>query len=67
VKAKWVKFDGDKLDWNDTYESEWLGQATGRPARDLGGEQAEIIGIACRQGAVLDSVGLILKKGVEVP
>jgi hypothetical protein len=61
VKATWVKRNGGQLDWTDTYESNWLGEATGRPTRDLGGEGTEVIGIALREGLVVDSVGLILK------
>lgn len=66
VKAKWVKSNGGKLDWTDTYESDWLGEPTGRPLRELGGEGKEVLGIASRQGLVVDSVGLILKRNAAV-
>ena len=62
VKAKWVKTKGGQLDWTDTYESEWLGEPTGRPNRELGGQGKEVIGIAVKQGLVVDSVGLIVTR-----
>jgi hypothetical protein len=62
VRPKWVSQKDGQLDWTNAYDGNWLGDPTGRPARDLGGQGAEVVGIAVRQGLVVDSVGLLLKQ-----
>jgi hypothetical protein len=58
-----VKPNG-RLDPNDSYTSDWLGFAEANAkARTLGGEGRRVIGIHCRQGAILDGIALVLEAG----
>ncbi|QVL31931.1 hypothetical protein KIH39_24355 [Telmatocola sphagniphila] len=58
-----IKADGS-LDPADNYTSEWLGvEVNGAKETKLGGTGRAVIGIHCKQGAILNSVGLVLDNG----
>jgi hypothetical protein len=68
VRIKFVRRTDKGLDPSDTYQSDWLGTPTpGRETRQLLGEGEEVLGIAARQGIILDSVGLLFRPAAKPP
>jgi hypothetical protein len=68
VRIIFVKRTDQGLDLSDTYESDWLGTpAPNREPQKLAGEGEEIIGVAARQGIILDSVGLLYRPAAKPP
>lgn len=62
VRVVFMRVDAQgRLDRNDSYKSDWIGAASGRPTQTLGGDGSKIIGIYGRRTAVLDAVGLLLE------
>jgi hypothetical protein len=55
-----VTSDG-QLDKNDSYTSDWIGDASGKPPVKVGGTGAKVIGVHGRKAAVLDAVGLVME------
>ena len=47
------------LDPKDTYTSQWIGYHEGGTETTLGGGGTPIIGISCRQGAILNALALV--------
>lgn len=63
VQLVFMKLGSDgKLDPADRYESDWVGYPTGGASKSLGGDGRRVIGLNCRQGAILDGVALVLDK-----
>ena len=56
------KPDG-RLDPADSYTSDWFGTQGEQEAKTLAGDGTPVIGIHCRQGAILDALALVLRKG----
>jgi hypothetical protein len=68
VRITFVRKTDHGLDLTDTYQSDWLGTPTpGRDPQKLLGEGEEIVGVAMRQGIVLDSVGLLYREATKPP
>jgi len=61
VKVVFVRQNGERLDWTDSYESDWLGVPRGTEPVKLGGEGQFVLGIEAHQGLVLDAVALIVR------
>jgi hypothetical protein len=59
-----VKADG-KLDPADSYTSDWCGEAADQPLKTLAGDGTRVIGLVCRQGAILDGLALVVEKSGE--
>ena len=61
VRVTFMKLGADgKLDPKDSYTSDWLGadKVEGKEVR-LGGDGRTVIGLNCRQGAILNAVALV--------
>jgi len=56
-----VKADG-QLDPADSYTSDWFGDAGEQPLKTLAGDGRRVLGINCRQGAILNGLALVLEK-----
>jgi hypothetical protein len=61
VKAVFVRQKGERLDWTDSYESDWIGVPRGTDPVKLGGEGQMALGLEVRQGLVLDAVALLVR------
>jgi hypothetical protein len=61
VKVIYVRQQVDAFDPSDTYESAWLGKPRGERETRLGGDGQIACGLHCKQGLVLDAVGLIVR------
>jgi pimeloyl-ACP methyl ester carboxylesterase len=62
VRVVFMRIDAQgRLDPKDSYKSDWIGAASGRPTQTLGGDGSKVIGIYGRRTAVLDAVGLLLE------
>jgi hypothetical protein len=68
VRIIFVRRTDQGLDLSDMYESDWLGTPTpDRESRKLAGQGEEIIGVAIRQGIIVDSVGLLYRQAAQLP
>jgi hypothetical protein len=63
VKIIFVRRNGETLDLTDSYDSEWLGTPRGEEPRKLAGDGPNVIGLHCKQGLVLDGIGLVVRPG----
>jgi hypothetical protein len=61
VQVVFMRISNGQLQPDDSYQSDWIGTPTGRPAKQLGGSGAKVLGIHGGKGLVVDSVGLILE------
>jgi hypothetical protein len=55
-----LRADG-KLDPKDQYAGEWIGFPDNGNEVKLGGDGRRVIGIDCRQGAIIDGVALVME------
>jgi hypothetical protein len=65
IKVIFVRHNGNELNVNDNYESDWLGKPRGDEPRKLAGDGQNVIGLHCKQGLVLDGIGLVVRPAVE--
>ena len=55
-----MRWDGGRLDPNDQYQADWIGNSGKDAPQTLGGDAKSVLGIFGGKGIVLDSVGLVL-------
>ncbi|HEV3443140.1 MAG TPA: zinc-ribbon domain-containing protein [Gemmataceae bacterium] len=56
-----IAADG-RLNPADSYTSDWFGFPGQEPAKTLAGDGRKVIGIHCRQGAILNGIALVLER-----
>lgn len=61
IRVAFMRIDGDRLDPNESYVSEWIGNPTGQTPKTLNGDGAFVVGVHCRATLILDAVGLVFK------
>jgi hypothetical protein len=61
VEVVFMRIQGERLDRNDWYKSDWIGVPAGNKPKTLGGTGARVLGIYGRQVVILDAVGLVLE------
>lgn len=61
IRVAFMRIDGDRLDPNDSYVSDWIGNPTGQTPTTLNGEGACVVGVHFRATLILDAVGLVFK------
>ncbi len=66
IKVIFVRRNGNELDVNDSYESDWLGTPRGDEPKKLAGDGQSVLGLHCKQGLVLDGIGLVVKPAGEL-
>jgi WD40 repeat protein/tRNA A-37 threonylcarbamoyl transferase component Bud32 len=64
LKVIFMRVAGNRLDVNDSYESEWFGGKGGGES-SLSGNGSLIVGVFGRHGQAIDSLGLIQKVPVD--
>jgi hypothetical protein len=60
VQVVFMRYDGERIDPNDNYRSEWIGARTNQPPRILGGDGRKVLGTFGGKGLILNSLGLLL-------
>jgi len=60
AKLTFMKVKDGKLDKNDSYQSEWIGNPEGGAEKQLGGTGQNVIGIHGKNGMNIHGVGLVL-------
>lgn len=60
VQVIFMKLDGDRLNPEDKYSSDWIGAETSESTATLTNDGKMVIGVFGGKGAVMDSIGLIL-------
>jgi hypothetical protein len=67
IKVIFVRRNGEVLDLHDSYESDWLGKPRADEPRKLAGDGQNVIGLHCKQGLVLDGLGLVVRPAAGKP
>jgi hypothetical protein len=62
VRIVFVRQKDDGLDKSDFYYSDWIGTPGSVEPRTLGDGATPVVGVCGRRGAVLDALGLLLRK-----
>lgn len=61
MQVVFMRLKSGRLDPNDSYTSDWIGFPTGREPKTISGSGSLVIGFYGYNGAVLGSIGLILR------
>lgn len=63
LSVTFMRINGDRLDPNDSHDSEWVGGMGGDAPVKLGGDGSPVVGIVGKEGATdVSGLGLLLKK-----
>jgi hypothetical protein len=63
VQLVFMKLTGDdRLDPGDRFTSDWIGYPKDGQGTPLGGDGRRVIGLHCRQGAILNALALVMDK-----
>lgn len=61
VRLAFVKLDGDKLDMQDRYLSNWIGTPASGTPKSLFSEGQRVLGLHGKRAAILDAIGLVFE------
>jgi len=61
VRLAFMRLEGDDLDLNDKYTTDWIGTRTDATPKSIFGSGSRVLGLCGRRAAVLDAVGLVFE------